>query len=169
MRTIRRTNQQQEAEASASSVAARRLLHEGFNLPHKPDFAVPHLPDDVGELDDGSLMELYTQCTAWAGFMNTRLGAAEVDEHEAEAALNYVLARLLVENWTSPKDDRITVAKAERETNPEVIDKRDKWMQAKAYRKMLQTLFENTERSAALLSRELTRRTAPLERRRNGP
>ena len=59
------------------------------------------------------------------------------------------------------------MAKARRDVDPEVGDRRDKHHEARAYRKMVDTVFDRCERNANVLSRELSRRISltPVERR----
>ncbi len=114
-------------------------------------------------------MELFSRYTAWAGYMGFRLAAAAVDEAQAESELETVQAKILLSSWGGVKTDRVTVARAERESHPDVIRLRDAWLKAKAYRKMLQSLHENVERELQTVSRELTRRTTPPEKRRHDP
>ena len=68
----------------------------------------------------------------------------------------------MVSGWGGTKD-RVTVAKAERSLDPDVLERKQEVANRYAYRKMIGVLFINTEREAALVSRELTRRTGSYE------
>jgi hypothetical protein len=59
------------------------------------------------------------------------------------------------------------LAKARRDVDPEVIQQQEEHLNSRAYRKMVDAVFERCERGAQVLSRELSRRIsiAPQERR----
>lgn len=69
----------------------------------------------------------------------------------------------MVRDWGGSGKDRVTVAKAERSLDPDVMEQKQEVANRYAYRKMIGVLFINTEREAALVSRELTRRTGSYE------
>jgi hypothetical protein len=108
-------------------------------------------------------MELFAQLTAWAGFLGAQLAAAEIDERAAEAVLEAAEATAMVRDWGGTKDDRVAIAKAQRMNDPEVVERKQEVANRYAYRKLVGVLFINVERNAALVSRELTRRTGSYE------
>lgn len=112
-------------------------------------------------------MLLFSRYIAWQNFVAVKHVQAEVAEADAETSLRYAEATGLVESWTGAKEDRVTVAKAERELDPDVREARQTYDKARAHRKMLGVLVANMERGAALISRELSRRIGrdPVERR----
>ena len=71
----------------------------------------------------------------------------------------------MVSGWGGTKDDRVAVAKAQRQADPQVIERKQTVAERYAYRKLVAVLFGNVEREAALVSRELTRRTGSQEAR----
>jgi ABC-type nitrate/sulfonate/bicarbonate transport system substrate-binding protein len=116
-------------------------------------------------VDDQYLMILFTGFTAWQNYAATQLAEAEVVEARADALVRFLEAKAMVTNWS--KDDKVTVARAEILVSPEVEEARSRQLVAYAHRKMTQVIYTNCERSAALVSRELTRRVGrdPIERR----
>ena len=102
-------------------------------------------------------MGLFNQLTQWANYIAVRLAKAEVDEDDAEAALKVAESKYMIKN--TERGDKVTVVRAERDTDPEVQALSFEVLRCKAFRKMTATLFSNTERSTFLLSRELSRRT----------
>ena len=77
-------------------------------------------------------------------------------------------AEALLAQWDSVnKGDRVTMAKARRDIDPLVVEHHQRHLQSRAYRKMVNTVFDRGERNAHVLSRELSRRIsiAPVERR----
>lgn len=72
-------------------------------------------------------------------------------------------AMVLLSNWTGPKEDRVVVAKAQRDTDPEVTARREEHLRRYAVRKLTAMLFSNAERDASVVSRELSRRIGRQE------
>ena len=149
--------------AEASAAAAAKLEKQGLELPTQPVDPVPRVPDSLSELGDGPLMELFAQLTAWAGFLSGQLATAEIDERASESVLEAAEATALVRDWGGTRDDRVAVAKAHRIVDPEVAEQKQRVAERYAYRKLVGVLFTNVERDAALVSRELTRRTGSYE------
>ena len=102
-------------------------------------------------------MELFARFTAWLDYLSGILGVAEVDEREAEKALAGQEAAVMLRR-ERVKGDTVTLAKAERDADPDVQERAEVVEQAYAYRKLLGVLYGNAERDLALVSRELTRR-----------
>jgi hypothetical protein len=119
-------------------------------------------------LSDDRLMAVFTEYVAWQNYASTNLAEAEVIERRAEARLENFKQQGTVLNWDAePSDKRVTVAKAKALTSPEYEKLQQAYLIAYANRKMTESVYENCERSAALVSRELTRRIGrePMERR----
>ncbi len=112
-------------------------------------------------------MNLFGRFVAWQNFVAVKHVEAEADEIDCETRLKYLQATGLVESWTGTKEDRVTVAKAERDLDPEVKEATEAYNEARKHRKKLGVLVNNMERSAAMVSRELTRRVGrePVDRR----
>jgi hypothetical protein len=115
-------------------------------------------------------MEVFALYVAWHDFLDVQRVAAEIAEADAETALKVLQATSIAAGWEGPKETRITVLRAERDTDPEVMAAQAAFSQMKARRKMMGVLCGNMERGAALLSRELSRRIgrAPVEGRAAG-
>lgn len=114
-------------------------------------------------------MRLFVALTRWTDYFGGQVALAEIDVREIESLLSYAEATVLLSNWTGAKEDRVTMARAERDTDEEVVDLRNKLEVATAYKKLMATIYESAERDAALVSRELTRRVgreAPERRER---
>lgn len=112
-------------------------------------------------------MELYGQYMAWMSYAKAELVQAEIEEERIANNLKVTEAEVLIQQWGSAKGDTVTLAKARRDTDPNVISDQNKHLEARAYRKLVDSVFERCERGAQLLSRELSRRIsiAPQERR----
>lgn len=100
-------------------------------------------------------MQLFAEFTEWTNYVAGVLGVSEVDEREAEKSLDGVEAVTMLR--LAPTGT-MTMAKLERDRDPEVVEKRESVEAAHAYRKLLGVLYGNVERDLALVSRELTRR-----------
>lgn len=121
------------------------------------------MPIKVSDLTDDRLMALFSALTRWTDYLAGHVALAEVEERSAEAILNKAQALVLLRDWGGSRDDRITVAKAQRDVDPEVEERQEGYDRRHAYRKMVQVLFTSTERDTALVSRELTRRVGRRE------
>lgn len=141
-----------------------------FNLPERPEDEIPEIPSYLDELSDVKLMELYSQYMAWMSYAKAELVQAEIDEERVANDLKVTEAEVLIGQWgVSTKGDTVTLAKARRDVDPEVIKWQNKHLEARAYRKLVDSVFERCERGAQLLSRELSRRIsmAPQDRRQS--
>lgn len=120
---------------------------------------MPVLSQDIGELADSTLMQLFQAFTEWTNYIATHVTKAEVDEDDAEQQLREAVSRFTVINV--PRGERgVQRAAKERDLDPEIQTLDFEVRKRKAFRKMLATRMQNLERSTALISRELTRRTS---------
>lgn len=118
----------------------------------------------MSELSDDELMRLFVALTRWTDFYAGQLAMAEVEMTYSDQVLEQVKATVLLRKWASAtKDDRVTIAKAEVLTDPDVDECQGVYDTAYARKKMLAVYFENAERDAAVVSRELTRRVGRKE------
>jgi len=137
-----------------------------FSFPKKPAPELPDLPRHLDDLPDDEFMSVYSEFIAWVSYTKSELVKAEIDEDRAESAKRFIEAKVLIEQWgtDAKSSDRVTVAKARRDTDPRVVKHQDAYLQARAYRKLVESLFERCDRASQLLSRELTRRTSTSPR-----
>ena len=138
-----------------------------FSLPERPGTSMPEIPNDLEDMTDGNLMYLYTEVVSWVNYSKAELSKAEISEEESLATLKHIETVILLQYGETNKSERVTMAKARRDVHPEVMDKRVTYQQARAYRKLVSTVFDRGERNTSVLSRELSRRisVAPNERR----
>lgn len=112
-------------------------------------------------------MDLYGEFIAWVNFAKAELVQAEIAESTAENDLHLREAAALIGQWSADaKGDRVTLAKARRDVDQNVMEGREEHLRAKSYRKLVEAMFDRCERCSQLLSRELSRRIgmAPKER-----
>jgi hypothetical protein len=135
------------------------LFLQNFPLPKKPSGLLPELPRNIGDIGDFDLMELYTDFMAWLVFAKAQLVQAEITEERERNILEYLQSSVLIEQWgDKAKGDLVTVAKAKRDVDPKIVDQIEIHMQKRAYRKLVDTVFDRCERGAQVVSRELSRR-----------
>lgn len=140
------------------------LRSQGLKVHDKPPYDIPVIPTDLTETADEDLMVLFSKLTAYADFISVQVSCAQVDERSLEKRLSSMESiKMLTSGGKS--ENRVTFARAQVATDPEVIEVKDDIERAYAYRKLIESMASNIERDAALVSRELTRRTSTVNRR----
>lgn len=138
---------------------AMERFNSKFSLPQRPGDEPPSLPVHLDDMDDRDLMDLYTQFMSWVSYLKGQLVKAEIDEDKEANNCRVVESRVLIAQWgADSKGDRVTIAKARRDVDINVVAQQEKYQVARAYRKLMEAMFESCERGAQLLSRELSRR-----------
>ena len=141
---------------------------EQFGLPERPGDQMPSIPSSIDTLSDSSLMRLYGEMISWLSYAQSELVKADIDEDFYATALKLAEARTLIDQWgDGSKGDTVTLAKARRDVDPDVVNATQQHLNARAYRKLVGTLYERCERGLQIISRELSRRIAhaPTEHR----
>lgn len=161
---------EQVAEAEEKRKAA---LIERLVLPPRPRFrgddgevqdGPPRVPLRLAELSDDDLMRLMAALTRWTDYFAGLLAITDVEERSASLLLEKAKALSLLKKWAgSGRDDRVTIAKAEVASDPEILEWERAYEDAHAKRKFTAVHFEAAERDAAVVSRELTRRVGRKE------
>jgi hypothetical protein len=139
-----------------------------FSLPERPHGQLPEIPTHIGDMGELELMELYTEFMAWLNYAKAQLVIAEIDEERELNHLEYVKSATLISLWDNKsKGDMVTISKAKRDVDVKIQTQQEAYIQARAYRKLVDTVFDRCERGTQIISRELSRRisTAPQERR----
>jgi hypothetical protein len=108
-------------------------------------------------MDDDRLMRAFAHFVAWQNYAASELAIAEVTEAQAEGALKFEEAQHMVTNWSQARD-KVTVARAQMALSKRVETARSDVLKAYARRKLAAVVYENCERGANLISRELSRR-----------
>ena len=163
--------QRRQAEKLKESlVVAAELDKQSLPLPNKPRTDVPELHGDLSDLEDGALMDLLVKFTRWADYSGGQLAVADVDERYADAYVDQLKARGLIESWGGEEDGKkrtVTEMRATKHLDPIYQEAVQVKLNAYARRKLLSARHEAFERDAAVVSRELTRRLErnPSERR----
>lgn len=134
-------------------------LDLGIDEPASPEFAPPKLEPDIDDLTDKQLMDLFVQFTRWTDYFQNQLAIEEVFEHHAEMEVKKLEGLYMTRNRPERASEAVTWVRAQMETDPEIQNARGELKVSYARRKLKQMLFESAERDAAVVSRELTRRT----------
>lgn len=145
----------------AIAPAVMRAVQQGMMMPPKPDYLAPQPPRDVTSLDDASLMGLWTELTAWTNYASVQVAVAYAEEKSLVKKIERMEQKALLSY------DKVTKARAEVKSSPEHEALINEWLEAEAYRKLVEALFNNYDRDAQLLSRELTRRTSDVRGRKD--
>ena len=143
-----------------SEYVLAELETQGLGIKREVDLSHPEMPEDITALSDEDLMLLYTSFSMYSDFVNTQLSCAVVDEKTLERTMDYVESSAMVRVQSENVKTPVTTLKAMVDRDPEVVEARSNHMYKYAYRKMLETMANNCERSSAVCSRELTRRTS---------
>jgi hypothetical protein len=136
-----------------------------FSLPSKPAADLPELPRHLDDLSDADLMDLYTEFMSWLSYVKAELVKSEINEEREFNYSRLIDAKVLIEQWgAEAKGDRVTIAKARRDIDNRVVAQQEAHREARAYRKLTESVFDRCERGAQLLSRELSRRISNTPR-----
>lgn len=151
---------------SASTTAYYQIRAQGMAFIDKPADELPSMPHDITELSDTSLMTLYAEVVAWAEYSSSQLSAAVIDEKHAQRQADQ--AEALAVSQLMLGGSSATAARNEAKLNQDVIAAYNFLFEAEAYRRMVETIVTSCDRNAAMVSRELTRRTSSERQRRAG-
>ena len=139
----------------AQEKAKAKIEKEGLYLPEKPrEDEIPEVYDDLADLSDADLMDELAIHTRWANYLNVQVAVAEITESSAQMILSRVRNVARVKS----SGGSVTESKARADLEDEVVEAEQEFGDSYAYRKMIGVLYENCERNAAMISRELTRR-----------
>lgn len=121
-------------------------------MPPRPSRG-PEMPPDVTLLTSGELGKLHAQFVAYVGYMETQLALVEVAAQESAAYLEHVQADVrLRKTGTVPDKNAKSIS------DPRYVQTEQANLVAHAKAKLLKARVKGLDRSAAALSREMTRR-----------
>jgi hypothetical protein len=140
---------------------ARYRVYEEVQIPEvaAPGFTIPKLEPDIDELTDKQLMNLFVMLTRWTDFLQNQAAVEEIHERYADSEVRRLEGLYMAANKPDRVSEAVTWVRAQMESDPEIQKARDDLKLFYARRKLKQMLFEAAERDAAVVSRELTRRT----------
>lgn len=150
----------------ASSLAAhQRLEKQGLGLaPPQPGGSPPELPEELTELRDYELMELFTRLNRWSAHLGYQLSAAQVDERYAGLRVEKLTALAQIRN----KGGSVSAMKAAAFADGDLVAAKEEEQEAYAYKKLVEALYNAIDGKSFVVSRELTRRIGRNDRDRRG-
>jgi hypothetical protein len=101
-------------------------------------------------------MTLFREFTEWVAYQGAQLAVADVEEQHAGEVVKRLETMSAAKNSGTAKT--VTAAKAAIWEDDSYIEARDEHFRAQAHKKILNGIYEATEKKQVLLSRELTRR-----------
>ena len=131
----------------------------GIAEPEEPKFGLPQLEPNLDDLPDHDLMALFVQLTRWTDYFQNQVTIEEIRERYADAEVRKLEGLFMTANKPNRVSEAVTWVRAQMELDPHVQIARDTLKLVYARRKLKSMLFESAERDAAVVSRELTRRT----------
>lgn len=146
--------------AGTSQPIIDSLHGQGFDFRTRMEIVQPSVPGDVTILDDSELMELFSELTAFSNFLSAQYACAQIDEKNAETDLERAESVVYLAANDLNKKETVAMLKARTMVDPNVRDCKERYNAVYAYRKLIEVMVNNAERSTILISRELTRRTA---------
>lgn len=160
---MRAINRYESEDVPADATETKFL--KVFSFPDKPGATLPDLPFHLDELGESDLMDTYREFMAWVSYAKSELVKAEIAEEREANSCRILESRVLIEQWgAEAKGDRVTIAKARRDIDARVVAQQEEHRKSRAYRKMVESVFDRCERGSQLLSRELTRRVSAAPR-----
>lgn len=136
------------------------LAQQGLAVDREVELDRPVMPVDITVLSDEDLMILYTRFSMYSDFVNTQLSCAIVDEKELERQVDYEESMAMLRLQSANPKTTVTALKAMVDSDGSIKELKQDHMNKYAYRKVLETMANNCERSSSVCSRELTRRTS---------
>jgi hypothetical protein len=149
------------AEWAKSVTGIRRDVYRELGTAEleRPGAGIPKLNGNLDEINDHELMGLFVGLTRWTDYLQSEATSEEIRERYADAEVRKLEGLYMTANKPERVSEAVTWVRAQMELDPGVQSARDVLRVAYARRKLKQMLFESTERDAAVVSRELTRRT----------
>ena len=104
-------------------------------------------------------MDLFVKLTRWADYFQAQVAIEEIAERSADAEVRRLEGLFMIEHKPARASEAVTWVRAQMEADVEIKRAREALRVVYARRKLKSMLFEQAERDASVVSRELTRRT----------
>jgi hypothetical protein len=129
----------------------------GFTPEQRPANEIPDIPEDITELTDQQLMELFGEFTGWTVYAAHRKAGTERNLRSVQQHLRYVTALASVR---ATSERTVAGRKAAAQADPEVQQAETEVADATDVVAAMEIVWENTKLKTQLVSRELSRRIA---------
>lgn len=140
----------------SSGSAVRKVRQDGLELPPRPEYEQPTIPQDITSVDPVDLMELFAVVNSWLDYIEVQLAAAQIDEKFEEQQLEEIQA---LEQIAVRDEKNVATMKARAFESDDFLSQRERVLKAYGYRKLVETIYNRHDRARFIISREITRRT----------
>lgn len=145
-----------------TNLSISRSLHFFEVKAPAQDASIPALPEDLTELDDRALTELFNRLAAWCEFADQTLADAKGVEYEAEKNLARQLAQ---HTSTGDRKTTVTAQRAAATLDQRVQHAEGILTQAYKNRLRAESAVKLTDRRHGNVWREMTRRSSSMRGR----
>lgn len=144
-------------------------VHGTLGIPQfsRPGQVVSALPEDLTRLDDNQLGQLLNVLGQWVGYIDQQLANADSSRNSADSYLTYIQARVRIE-IKSRSEKKLTAQEKNdiMETNPQVVDAKNKAMFWESIYRLTKSLRDSVQLSWETASRRITQRGQEVDRMR---
>lgn len=144
-----------EISPSKDMTPEERYKSKGFTDPRKPEFDLPYMVENISTLNPGDLGNLSSKYRVWGEYTEELIMEAivTVNSLNDEYDQAFLKAKLISEERS--KDLR----EADASTQPEIKKINSKLQEEETYLLLLEKRLSSIEKSIAIISREITRRS----------
>jgi|SRR6267154_447122 len=145
-------------------------VHTTLGIPQltKPGLAISALPNDLTTLSDNDLGNLLSTLGQWVGYIDQQLANTDSERKSADAYLTFIQARVRIEIKQHSTEKRLTTQDKNdmMETNPTVVDAKDKSMFWESTYRLTKSLRDSVQLAWETVSRRITQRGQEVDRMR---
>jgi hypothetical protein len=120
----------------------------------QPSNTPPELPSNIADIADANLMSLFVSFTRWSDFFSMQLAMDEVKEDLANKLVKKLESIFILSAPGKTAADK----KAHMESDEAILAAREEHTVVDAHKTFVKVFYDNAVRSAAVCSRELSRR-----------
>lgn len=142
--------------AEASRKTIKTLQEQGMDVKQSYGYDAPSLPEDITDLMEEQVMDLYGKYVAYLEFISLQLWCAEVDRAEADKNLSFIRSQKKLSLKKSGAS--VSIIDAEIDVDPDYKEKLDALQELSNYRGLIHIISERLSKDISLINREITRR-----------
>lgn len=160
---------EQASQAFHREQEVLNYVHGTLGIPQftRPSQVVSALPEDLTRLDDNQLGQLLNVLGQWVGYIDQQLANADSARNSADSYLTYIQARVRIEIKSRSEKKLTSQEKNDiMETNPQVVDAKNKSMFWDAIYRLTKSLRDSVQLSWETASRRITQRGQEVDRMR---
>lgn len=144
-------------------------VHNTMGIPHltKPGSTISALPADLTVLTDDQLGQLLNVLGQWVGYIDQQLANTDGERQSSDAYLTFIQARVRIELKRASEKKLTTQDKNDMmETNPQVVDAKEKAMFWESTYRLTKSLRDSVQLGWETVSRRITQRGQEVDRMR---